>query len=171
MSLCQARGMSLQHLPDDLLRRILTQAYRNQIVSVFQSEASRGLAIACSLPPCHLVSNRIAKFSNAIPIRLLQVTLSADISQDMTRLLCSIRCPVQVMDFSDNTPGKRIDWTPMLEFVTCCPYPEQVQTVRIIHSQNRCEKPGSQCSHLQEIVITIQHRMPQCQLLLSSHRN
>ena len=164
---------SIQDLPDDLLRRILTTVYQHQIVTVVYEGKGRLLA-ACSLPPCLGVSKRFERLARHIPIRLLRVRSHTDASTGPAKLLRSIHCPVQIADFSDYPSGGPVDQTSMLQFVSHCPYPEQVQTIRIIHNgHHQCHediKPVNHCSHLEDITSTVSLRMPQCKLVISSCR-
>ena len=158
---------SFSDLPDDVLHRILLMAYRNQIV------ISTGCRVAYSQPPCLRVSKQVAKVAKLIPIRLLRVVLGYRDETKTVRLLRSIRCPVQILDFSEVLPGGVGDWTSMLDFVTQCAHPEQVQTVRMIHSSKRgCPRSSNcSCSHLQDIISKVKERMPQCELVVSSYRD
>ena len=164
---------SIQDLSDDLLRRILTTVYQNQIVTVVYAGKGQLLA-ACSLPPCLGVSKRFARLARPIPIRLLRVQSHTDASKGPVKLLRSIRCPVQIADFSDDPSRGPIDRSCILRFVSRCRYPEQVQTIRIIHDGHyKCYEnvsSVSHCSRLEGISSIVSKRMPQCKLLISSHR-
>ena len=163
-SLDRAMPISFSDLPDQIVLRILSLAFQNQIVTFFPKGRS-STGVACSLPPCPLTSKQIARVAKHVPIRLLSVQLEWERSPQIVRLLHSLRCPIQILDFSDGLTSRFIDWTPMLEFITQCPHPDQVQTVRMIHRQQcGCSSKGtvSQCSHLQGIISKVQKRMPQC---------
>lgn len=161
-------------LPDQIVLRILSLAFQNQIVTFFPKDRF-STGVACSLPPCPLTSKQIARVAKHVPIRLLSVQLEQERSLQIVRLLHSLRCPIQILDFSDGLPSSGHDWTPMLKFITQCPHPDQVQTVRMIHQrvgQCGCSSKGtvSQCSHLQGIISKVQKRMPQCKVVVSSDR-
>lgn len=158
---------SLLSLPDDLLRHVLAQAYHSQIVAVVHD--LHRPAIACSLLPCHPVSQRMTTVANQTPIRLLEVELAGEFSRKITRYLRSIRCPVQAIDFSDEfCRSLAVDWNPALEFVSHCPYPEQVQTINMTHRcWNKYCTPVSDCRHLQDMITTVNCRMPECKLSIS----
>ena len=174
-----ATNTSLHHLPDELLRRIFLLAHQNQIVVIILDHHSTNTPqrmVTYSLPPCLSVylhvSKRIAGLAKHVPNRLLRIhsTRVLQTPDKTVRLLRTIRCPVQIMDFSEALQGA--DWSATVDFLSHFPYPEQVQTLRIIHhTHSRCSGgPVSQCPLLQNLIDIVEQRMLHCNLLVKSER-
>lgn len=163
---------SLSHLPDELLLRILMLAHQGQIVAITADPV-----VTYSLPPClstYLqVSKRLARLAKHVPIRLLHVhsVRGPQMPERTVRLLCSIRCPVQIMDFSEALSGDA-DWTAISVFLSNLPQSEQVQTIRIIciTKRDRHEGPITQCRPLQNLINIVKLQMPQCKVQVNPRR-
>lgn len=169
---------SLIHLPDELLLRILILAHQGQIVAITTDPG-----VTYSLPPClstYLqVSKRLAGLAKQVPIRLLHVHSSrrTQMPERTVKLLCSICCPVQIMDFSESLSGVA-DWSAISVFLSNLPHAEQVQTIRIIcppktsyHlDRHQGDIAISQSWPPQNLINIVKLRMPQCKVQVSSRR-
>ena len=171
-------------LPDELLRSILLLAYPDQIVSIYNGNngnndqwGRRIQSVARSVPPFMLVSKHLDKLASQIPIKMLRIE-TFDETERTTYLLRSMQCPVQIADFSDEPPmglGGVVKWTSLSDFITYCPYPYTLLTLRIEHNKHYgCNDSCnilSQCCKLRNILNTVKERMPQCNVVVTTRQH
>lgn len=93
-------------------------------------------------PPLLLLSKRLDKIVQQVPIQHVHVLMDTCRGHQScktlfaTKVLLSIRSPVQVLAFTGGT-AITSDWSPVLSYVKSCPYPNQVLKLRVRH-RNAC---------------------------------
>lgn len=120
----------LDSVPDGILVRILSLAYRDQAVTLRASRGEGQVTVGTPYPNSTLVSKRFCRMLRKVPLRALHVKLYSEASQ-LNTLLSQIRMPVQIIDWSDLSRDS--DWTSLETFLSNYSWPDQIQTVRISH--------------------------------------
>ena len=155
----------LDSVPDGILVKILSLAYRDQAVTLRASRGEGQVTVGTPYPNSTLVSKRFCRMLRKVPLRALHVKLYSEASQ-LNTLLSQIRMPVQIIDWSDLSRDS--DWTSLETFLTNYSWPDQIQTVRISHRYcawgNSLDSP---CDCLASTFNIVWSAFPSCRLVVT----